>query len=71
MKHLPSFNPLDKPRRHHRMRKGRPLVAGAGEVIANGKPKVELKTVDGDIVSYIAIPTMCPGASSSTRRRRR
>jgi|ERR1700722_2957678 hypothetical protein len=53
-----SFNPLDKARRHHRMKKGRPLVAGAGEVIANGKLKVELKTVDGDTVTYIAIPTM-------------
>lgn len=54
----PSFNPLDKARRHHRMKKGRPLVTGAGEVIANGKLKVMLKTVDGDTVTYIAIPIM-------------
>ena len=58
MNHLSSFNPLDKARRHHRMKKGRPLVAGVGRVIANGKLRVELKTVDGDTVSYIAIPTM-------------
>jgi hypothetical protein len=54
----PSFNPLDKARRHHRMKKGRPLVAGAGRVVANGKLRVELRTVDGETVSYIAIPTM-------------
>jgi hypothetical protein len=54
----PSFNPLDKARRHHRLKKGRPLVAGAGEVIANGKLRVELPTVDGDIVTYIASPDM-------------
>ena len=54
----PSFNPLDKARRHHRMKKGRPLVTGAGDVFANGKLKVMLKTVDGDTVTYIAIPIM-------------
>jgi hypothetical protein len=53
-----SFNPVDGARRHHRKRKGRPLVAGAGKVIANGKLRVELETVDGDIVTYIASPDM-------------
>ena len=53
-----SFNPVDGAKRHHRLKKGRPLVAGAGEVIANGKLKVELETIDGDIVAYIAAPTM-------------
>jgi hypothetical protein len=38
------------------MRKGRPLVAGYSRVIANGKLKIELKTVDGNTVVYIAEP---------------
>jgi hypothetical protein len=62
MAHLSSFNPsfnqVDGAKRHHRLKKGRPLVAGAGKVIANGKLRVELPTVDGDTISYLAIPTM-------------
>ena len=53
-----SFNPADGVRRHHRKHNGRPLVAGAGKVVANGKLKVELTTIDGDTVTYIAVPTM-------------
>ena len=53
-----SFNPLDKAKRHHKTHEGRPLVAGAGKVVANGKLRVELSTVDGGTVAYIAVPTM-------------
>ena len=31
---------------------------GSGKVIANGKLRVELPTVDGDIVTYVASPDM-------------
>lgn len=53
-----SFNPLGAARRHHKKRNGRPLVAGSGRVIAKGKLGVELPTVDGDIVTYVASPDM-------------
>ena len=53
-----SFNPADGVVRHHRKHKGRPLVPGAGKVIANGKLKVELTTIDGETVAYIAKPVM-------------
>ena len=53
-----SFNPADGVRRHHRKHKGRPLVPGAGKVVANGKLRVELTTIDGEIVAYIAKPVM-------------
>ena len=53
-----SFNPLGAARRHHKKRNGRLLVAGSGRVIAKGKLGVELPTVDGDIVTYVASPDM-------------
>jgi hypothetical protein len=61
MSPVPNFDLLDKARRHYgreaaKCRAAPALVAGAGEVKANGKLCIELKRVDGSSIVYSASP---------------
>ena len=77
MNPVPNFDLLDKARRHY---PGKPakhlgapaLVAGAGEVKANGKLCIELMRVDGSTIVYLLRPvtewrfTLEPGGVKPT-----
>jgi hypothetical protein len=60
MTHIPNCNVIDKARRVYRRARAKnptlpPLVNGAGKVLANGKLRVVLPTVDGASVVYAAV----------------
>ena len=61
MNPVPNFDLLDKARRHYRQEAAKhptapALVAGTGEVKANGKLCIELMHVDGSTIVYSARP---------------
>ena len=79
MNPVPNFDLLDKARRHYRQEAAKhptapALVAGTGEVKANGKLCIELMHVDGSTIVYSARPvtewrfTLEPGGVEASRQ---